>query len=734
MSRLIQIQTNFSSGEIDPLLRSRIDLSQYSNAAERLENVLVQPQGGVRRRPGAKYISEITAYNPQNGTRCVPFEFNVNDSYMLVFCHQRMLVFKNQVQITNISGSGFDALPIPVLTSDILSTMCWTQSADTLIITHEDMPPLKIVRGLDDQSWSYSAIDFVGIPRYAFDLSVFQPKYTITPSEVSGTVRLTASAYTGETGTLQSGTSTSVVLKAAGSTVDDIFNGMCIHITAGAGAGQYAKITDYVGATHTATVFPAFAVAPDATSQYKVEPYAPLIVGQYVNAEPQGRGRIISYISDTEIDIVTEIPFASTDAITTGNHDVECFYEDVWSTTRGWPRTCTFHEGRLFFGGSKSRPSTVWASKVGQFFDFYPDQAYDDDALEATLDTNSLNVITDMLSGRDLQVFTTGGEFYVPQQGLDPITPSNFFVRAVSRNGSRTGIRVQQLQSGTLYIQRQGKALNEFQYSDTTLSYISTSISLLSSHLINDPIELALRKATSTEESDTLLMLNGNGELTVYSILRQQNVVAPTRFTTNGDFVDVGVDIEDIYVVTKRTFDGTDKYFVEVFDSNTFTDCSFSGGAASGVTGLPHEGASLQVIADGNVLADETVSSGEITFERPSASSYEVGLGFDVLIKTMPVEPKLSVGTRLSFKKRIVEVNALLYETQHLTINGVLVPIRSFDTAGTLDASTIEFTGTKTVNGLLGFSKDAQITVGQNLPLKLTLLGLDYKLSVYGGS
>ena len=659
MTRLVQIQTNFASGELDPLLRARVDLNQYQNGAERLENVLVQPQGGVRRRGGMKYLYELpSAANPQDGTRSIAFEFSVDDHYMLVFTNQRMYIFKNRTLITNINGTGDDYLAVTAVTSSILSTMCWTQSADTLILAHKDINPVKIVRGATDASWTVSNMAFDSIPKYAFTLSLSNPAADITPSDVSGSIKLTASAG---------------VFSAA-------------------------------------------------------------YVDQYINITPQGRCRVVSYLSATEIEVVTEIPLFSTDLITSGDWEYESGYENVWSVSRGWPRTCTFHEGRLYFGGARSRPSTMWGSKVGLFFDFKPDQTYDDDAVEATLDTNSLNVITDMISGRDLQIFTTGGEFYVPQQGLEPITPSNFFVRAVSRNGSREGIRVQQLQSGTLYVQRQGKALNEFQYNDTTLSYISTSISLLSSHLIDNPIELALRKATSTEESDSLLMLNGNGTITLYSILRQQNVVAPSRITTNGQIKDVGVDIEDIYAVTKRTFNSVDKYFIEVFDTASFTDCSFQGGAASGASGLPHEAATVNIVADGNVLANEVVASGAVTFDRPSTTSYEVGLGFSVVIKTLPVEPRMSVGVRSGFKKRILEVNALLYETQHLIINGILVPIRTLDTAGTLDESTIAFTGTKTINGLLGYVRDAQITVEQNLPLKLTLLGLEYKLSVYGGT
>ena len=83
MSRIVRIQTNFSSGEIDPLLRSRVDLVQYYNALQTATNVVVQPQGGVKRRAGLKYVSELpAAANPQNGVRLIPFEFSTTDSYM----------------------------------------------------------------------------------------------------------------------------------------------------------------------------------------------------------------------------------------------------------------------------------------------------------------------------------------------------------------------------------------------------------------------------------------------------------------------------------------------------------------------------------------------------------------------------------------------------------------------------------------------------------------------------
>lgn len=661
MARFTLVTTNFSAGEIDPLLRARIDLDQYSKGAETLQNVLVQPQGGVTRRPGTRHLFQLPdAANPQDGTRMIDFEFDVERSYLLVFVNQRMFVFKDGALITNINGSGDDFLAVPAITSAVIPTMCWTQSANTLIVTQQTISPVRILRGGNDSTWSVSNLAFDSVPKHAFTLSFpnVSGAGTLTPSGVAGGVKVTSQN--------------------------------------------------------------AFFSSSD--------------VGQFINASPQGRARIVAFIDNRNLSVVTEVPFFNTDVLAVGKWEIEAGYEDVWSSARGFPRTATFHEGRLYFGGSTQRPSTIWGSKVGQFFDFQPDQAFDDDAVEATLDTNTLNVITDLISGRDLQVFTTGGEFYVAQEGLQPITPATFFMRAVSRVGSREGIRVKQLQTGTLYIQRQGKALNEFQFSDATLSYVTASISLLSSHLLIEPQELALRKATSTDESDALYVLNGDGTMSVYSLLRQQNVVAPTRFTTDGLYVDVGVDIEDVYVVVKRTFNGTDYYAVELFDDDVFTDCAFVGGAASGATGLPLEGKNVQVICDGSPQGTETVVSGAVTFNRPSVTSFEVGLPMTVLIRTLPLEPRLSIGPRIGFKKRIVEINALLFETQNIIINNNLVPIRTLNTPSLLDAPVADFTGTKVLNGILGYDQDAQITISQSQPLKLTLLGLEYKMATSGGT
>lgn len=671
MSRIIQIQNDFTSGEIDPKLRARTDISQYKSALTTAQNVSIQPQGGAVRRDGTKFVHELDS-GAANAVRMVSFEFSVSDSYMLVFTPGKMYVYKNRALVTNINGSGNDYLTVAAVTASIIPEMNWVQSADTVIIVHEDLEPIKILRGATDSDWTASTIAFDFVPKYAFTLTVTSgssyntsvPHDHIEPSGTSGNLTITA--------------------KHSGS---------------------------------DALIFTA------AASTY---------IGQYINVTPFGRLRIIRKVSAAKLECFAEVPLFDTSNIDDADWEYEEGYENTWSSSRGWPRSVVFHEGRLYFGGSKQRPSTIWGSRVADFFNFDPGEALDDASVEASLDTGTFNAIVDMYAGRNLQIFTTGGEFYVPQALDDPITPANLIVKAQTFFGMKPGLRVQNVDGATLFIQRQGKAIQEFIFSDTVNAYTSDKISLLSSHLLKTPEEMAVRVATSTDEGDRLMLVNGDdGSIACYTLLRSQNVIAPSEWTTEGEFISIGVDVDDIYVVVKRNVNSADVYYVEVFDPDTLLDSAKTGGAAASVA-MPHlEAETVQIIRDGIVEPTQVVgaSPSTVTFVSAATSSYQVGLNFTPVIKTLPVEPNLPSGSLKGFKKRIFEVNAELFETQSLLINGGLIPFRSFGTS-VLNSAVQEFTGIKTINGMLGYSYDGQITITQDVPLKMSVLGIEYKVSV----
>ena len=655
MSRIVQLQTNFAVGEIDPLLRARIDLKQYYNALQTARNVVIQPQGGAKRREGSRYITTLDS-GAANGVRLIPFEFNSDDSYMFAITPGKLYVFRDGALITNINSSGNNYLAISEITAAMLPQLKFAQSADTIIFVHEDLEPLQLVRGANNSSWTKSNVAFTERPYYPYTLSTSNPGSQITPSATSGNITITAAS--------------------------GVFSSGNVH--------QYINVTSSFG-----------------------------------------RLRIVEFVSSTVVKTVAETPLFNTDAIASGGWQLEAGHELAWSNSRGWPKAITFHEGRLWLAGAKSLPSTVWASRVNDFFNFDKGEGLDDAALEATLSTSTLNSVTAIFSGRDLQIFTTGGEFYVPQGLQEPITPANFIVKIATRNGSKADVPIVGVDSGTLFIQRKGKSLNELAFTDSELAYNTNNVSMLSGHLFKSPIDMAIRRATSTDESDRLMIVNStDGSMLVFSLLRSQEVTAPAEFTTDGDYKAVGVDIDTIYTVVKRTVDNAAQYFVEYFDNTLTLDSAISASAAAANATVAHlDTETVKVILDGIVQPDETVSSNVVTFDRNSASTWQVGLNFEVELKTMPVEPQIQSGSLRGFKKRILEVNAEVFETQALTINGELVSFRQFG-QNNLDAAVTPFTGIKTIGPLLGFDKEGAITLKQTVPLALTVLALDFKISV----
>jgi len=190
-----------------------------------------------------------------------------------------------------------------------------------------------------------------------------------------------------------------------------------------------------------------------------------------------------------------------------------------------------------------------------------------------------------------------------------------------------------------------------------------------------------------------------------------------------------------IYTVVKREIDGNDEWYVEYFDDTLQCDSAKTGGASESFASVPHlEDKTVNIILDGAVQPTEVVSSGTVTFDRASADNWQVGLNYTVRVVTMPAELQLQVGTRLAFKKRIVEVNAIVKDTQHLKVNNILVPFRNFDAPPVLDLPVPEYTGIKTINGILGYTKEGKITIEQDIPLKMILLGLEYKIATHQGT
>jgi len=187
MTRARITKTSFTAGELSYELMGRGDLSAYENGASELTNVSIFPTGGVKRRAGLYYCD-----NARGDGVLISFEFNTEQTYLLAFSDGYMNILKNGSVVASY---------VTEWSADKLNEISWTQSADTLILCHPDVPPKKITR-TSDTVWSISDWEF-----YTDNKVVYQPYYkyanyniTLKPSGTSGNITLTASSAVFENG------------------------------------------------------------------------------------------------------------------------------------------------------------------------------------------------------------------------------------------------------------------------------------------------------------------------------------------------------------------------------------------------------------------------------------------------------------------------------------------------------------------------------------------------------
>ena len=68
MAKSTFFQSSFVSGELSPLLKGRVDLDQYYQGVQKGEDVLIVPQGGLKRRPGSEVVAEAVVLLPTSMT------------------------------------------------------------------------------------------------------------------------------------------------------------------------------------------------------------------------------------------------------------------------------------------------------------------------------------------------------------------------------------------------------------------------------------------------------------------------------------------------------------------------------------------------------------------------------------------------------------------------------------------------------------------------------------------
>ena len=368
--------------------------------------------------------------------------------------------------------------------------------------------------------------------------------------------------------------------------------------------------------------------------------------------------------------------------------------ENIWGPNRGYPRLGAFYNGRLWLGGTRDKPQTLLASKAGSLLDFDIGEGLDDEAIFVTLSARKPPKITDIYAGRNLQITTTSDEFAILEGST---TPATAFPQSQTSNGSLF-VPIQEADGASIYCDANGKTLREFVYSFNEDSYVSTDISVLSSHLINTPVATAFLTGTSSDDANWLFIVNQDGTAAVLNKLRSQDINGFVQMSTDGTFKDVAVSGDQAGFVVERTINGSTVRFIELLDFDSKMDASnrsqITGVTVTGFSHLADQ--SVKVLAGSSVLSDRTVNTnGTITLTTEEATTHnletlEAGLNFTPRVQTMPINTNVGSGDNFMRLKRITRMNIKVYQTQGISIDGVPVPNRSF---GGGFGSASEFTG-----------------------------------------
>ena len=669
MAKSYNLQSSFNKGVLDNSMRARMDTQQYFQGVEQADNFKFIPQGGARRREGTEYVATLTAES-----RIIPLVMSTSQRYIFAFSNNELKVFRADTDTL------VDTV-VTTYTTAQLFELDFAQSGDDVLIVHEDHVPRIISRGATDADFTITDVIFVEIPTFDFNDSS-SPAATSEIQVITYTVsdgsayKLNLEGIDTETIIFEDNTDQAETIQAE---LRALFNTPDKDITVSRTANKEFTVT----------------FANSAAKDWRLI---------------QGR--------------VTDGTSGSISAAQTQQGVARI--EDVWSATRGYPKTCTFHEGRLWFGGSKSLPNTVFGSFVNSFFNFGFGRGRDDQGIMYQLQSDQNNKIQAIYSSQTLQIFTSGGEYVVYQSEFDPITPANIRIISNTKYGAKN-VKPTDIEGSVTYVQRTGKAIREM-VAEAGRNFTSPSISYLAPNIIVNPVQLESVRGTSSDDANYIMAVNDDGDIALFNTLKEQNVAAWSLWKTNGDFTSVAVAFDDIYVVAKRVINSATVYYLEKFNTDYYMDSTIkktSVGSAT-VTGLSHlEGETVKVKADGAVLQDRTVSSGQIVCER-SVTDVEIGLEYTATLKTMPVTQQTGAGFNLNQELRVSKCTLELVDSLGLIVNGTRIPDRQIgDPVGT---PTTPFTGRKQTP-VLGWAKTQQITVTHTDPVGMTLLGLQLEVN-----
>jgi len=685
------IQRSFTAGELSPPLQSRADLSKYSAGLSLCENFFIRSQGGIYSRPGFKYIGPQSDHSKKG--RLIPFSFNTQQTYILVFEHLKMRVIKNGGYVLAGGGPAIFEISTPYIETD-LPRLGYTQSADVMTIVHPSYDDRDLSR-LADDNWTLVVNNYAS---------------TVTAPVISSVV------------------------------------------AGGAGAGSFNRKYEYVvtavddnGIESLASAAVNITTASLSQTAYNRVTWSAVTGASYyrIYKDPSADTGIYGWIGDSDnltFDDFNIAPITS---------DAPPEDRQPFTGVGNKPAVVNYFQQRKIFANTNNEPQAVFTTQTGKFKSLRTSNpARDDDAITFTIAAQQVNEIRHLLSLDSLILLTSGGE-WIATEGQDKVlTPATIGVRPQSYNGS-SWVKPVVINSTALYLQEKNARIRDLGYQFSSDKYTGNDLSIMSEHLFSD--YTITEMAYADEPYGVLWCVRSDGVMLGLTYQREHEVWGWHQHNTLGSFESVATISEDgrdaLYAIIKRTINGSTVRYIERLEkveknnaenafcvdsglsyigassiisgatqtnpivitsvghphsngdtlhiknitgmvelnnnnylignvtTNTFELTGIdgtgftpyvSGGIAAkavlSISGLDHlEGENVIILADANVIEGKTISSGIVTLDT-AASIIHVGLAYTPAMETLDLDVAAAAE---SLKARSLSVSKVVIEVEN---------------------------------------------------------------------
>ncbi len=149
------LQTNsFAFGELSPEIYGRNDLQQYRQAAAELKNILIQPNGSAKRRPGVLFVDNLSGE-----TRLITMQISATESLILAMKNAELTIYDRNGNVKKSFISG-----IPWSQANLWDVQFVQTKYEMVFVSEEFEPHLLEYKIADPSTSTFTAIQTIPPP------------------------------------------------------------------------------------------------------------------------------------------------------------------------------------------------------------------------------------------------------------------------------------------------------------------------------------------------------------------------------------------------------------------------------------------------------------------------------------------------------------------------------------------------------------------------------------------